>query len=170
MNYIKLIPALVLALMLTACGEDRTAEESAEEAMEKTEQAAEDVREGAEDAWEATREGAEEAGEEAEDSSLAERTREGASEALDKTKEGAKKAWSTTKEYSKEAWENVRESFIGDMTAEEKQAFDDCVAKLQKDEGLTKNQAQRGCWRMEKEGTMAEFMAGGAEEEGAGGY
>lgn len=169
MNYIKLIPALALALMLAACGEDRTAEETAEEAVDKSEQAAEDVREGAEDAWETTREGAEEAAEEAEDSTLAERTREGASEAWDKTKEGAKNAWSATKEYSKEAWDSVRESFVGDMTAEEKQAFDDCVAKLQEDEGLSRDQAERGCWRMMKEGTMAEFMADDADGGDAGG-
>lgn len=138
MNYVKLLPVFLLALTLAACGQqEQGAEETMDEAVQKTEEAAEEVKEGAEEMTEEVEE----------------------SDAWEKTKERAKEAWVATKEFSMEAWEKVRESFKGDMTAEEKQAFDDCVARLQKVEGLTEDQAERGCWRMMEEDTVEEYYA-----------
>lgn len=150
MRLLKWMIVIAIVTALAACGEDQSAEDTAEDMQEKTEAAYEDAKEGAQELGDET----EEAVEDADDS-----------DAWQATKDRAGEAWSATREFTVEAWENVRESFRGDMTAEEKQAFDECVVRLQHVEGLTEKQAERGCWRMTEEETREDYYAekGGSE-------
>lgn len=176
MRYLKLLPAMLLAIMLYGCGGgDQSDQDTMDKAADKTQEAMDKAQQGAEKAWDETKEGAQQVKEKAseamdqgDDQSTWEKTKEGAGEAWQSTKEGAKKAWSATKEYSQQAWEQVRESFKGDMTPEQHAQFEECVDKLQSDEGLTEDQAERGCWRMMEEGTLSSYLAGKASGEADG--
>lgn len=155
MRLLKWMMVLAMMTALAACNDERSAEEAAEDAEEKTEEVYEDAKEGTSDALDRTQEGAQELADEADEA--AEEAKE--SDAWETTKDRANRAWTATKEYSVEAWDSVRESFRGDMSPEDKQRFDECVARLQRVEGLTKAQAERGCWRMMEEGTREDYYA-----------
>lgn len=150
MRVFKWMFVMAIVAALAACNGEQSADDTADDMKEETEAVYEESREGAEDAADASSEAVEDAKE---------------SDAWQATKDRADKAWTATKEYSLEAWETVRESFRGDMTAEDKQKFDECVVRLQKVEGLTEKQAERGCWRMMEEGTREDYYAekGGSE-------
>lgn len=175
MRVFKWMFIMAVVAALAACGEDRGTEETAEDVQEKAESAYEETKEGTEEALEETKEDADEMTEEEEDGAWEktkegadeawEDTKEGSREAWEATKEGSRKAWAATKEYSKDAWNKTRESFKGDMTADDKQAFDDCTDKLQQDEDLTEEQAERGCWRMMEEETLNDYLAEGESSE-----
>ncbi len=137
MRLLKWMMIIALMATLAACGEQQGAEDTAEDVQDKTEAAYDEAKEESEEAVD-----------DAQDS-----------DAWEKTKEGAANAWAATKEYSIEAWNEVRESFRGDMTAEEKRQFDECVVRLQHVEDLTEEQAERGCWRMMEEGTREDYYA-----------
>lgn len=154
MRLLKWMIAIAMATALTACGNDQSAEETAETAQDKAESAYEETKEEAGEAWEETKEETAEAMDEVQES-----------DAWESTKDRAKEAWVATKEFSQEAWADVRESFRGDMTPAEKQAFDDCVARLQKVEGLTEEQAERGCWRMMEEDSTEDYYAEEADSD-----
>lgn len=145
MNPLKWMFMLALVVPIVACGGNNDGGDAATEVEQQAEAAYESTKESAQEAKEETAEAMDEARD---------------SDAWDTTKERAKEAWVATKEFSMEAWETVRESFKGDMTPEEKLAFDDCVARLQQVEGLTKDQAERGCWRMMEEDTTEDYYAG----------
>lgn len=169
MRYPKLLPAMMLAFMLYGCGgNDQSSEDTMDKAADQTQEAMDQAKQGAQEAWDETKEGAQDVKDQTAeamggdgDQSTWEKTKEGAGDAWEGTKEGAQKAWAATKKYSQQAWDQVRESFKGDMTEEEHAQFEACVGKLQKDEGLTEDQAERGCWRMMEEGTLSSYMTGG---------
>lgn len=155
MKPLKLMLVLAFAIGIAACGDNENAEETAEDVQEKTEEMAQDTQDAASDAWDDTKEGAQEMKEET--AEAMDDAQE--SDAWQTTKDRANAAWAATKEYSMEAWEAVRESFQGDMTPEERQAFDQCKTRLQRVEGLTEDQAERGCWRMMEEDTTEDYYA-----------
>lgn len=156
MRYLKLLPALMLAFLLAACEpQNGEGDEAMDEAMQESEEAMDDAVDTMDDAMDDTGAAAEGTWESAGEES---------GEAWDETKEAAGEAWEATKETSAKAWDKTKEAFKGDMSPEEKAAFDECVKNTMEEMAATEEQAERGCWKE----MQAEVTEDDAMDEGEG--